>query len=360
MIKILHAADFHLDSAFHGLTPEQASSRRQEQRHLVEELIDLCQSQKCDLILLAGDLFDSDRAYTDTIDLLIRNFSRCPVPIFIAPGNHDFYTPGSPYQTAAWPENVHIFTSPHVQTIALPALDCLVSGAAFTTPRSQSMLENFSADKSAKYHLMVLHGEVDIPASSYNPITKEQIAAANLTYLALGHIHQASGLKKAGKTHYAWPGCSMGRGFDETGPKGVYLITIDDAGPQAQFIPLSGRRYETLQVRVGDDPLSAIMAALPADTQDHIYRIFLTGPSPSLDLNSLYEVLSSRFFSLQLRDQTIPIRDVWAHAGEDNLKGLFLQELSQAIASDPKIRDIATLAAQLTLAIMEHREVPES
>ena len=42
MIKILHAADFHLDSAFHGLTPEQASSRRQEQRHLVEDLIDLC------------------------------------------------------------------------------------------------------------------------------------------------------------------------------------------------------------------------------------------------------------------------------------------------------------------------------
>ena len=32
MLTFLHAADFHLDSPFHALPPEQAAERRQEQR----------------------------------------------------------------------------------------------------------------------------------------------------------------------------------------------------------------------------------------------------------------------------------------------------------------------------------------
>ena len=38
MLKILHGADFHLDSPFSGLAPEQAAQRRQEQRQLLGRL----------------------------------------------------------------------------------------------------------------------------------------------------------------------------------------------------------------------------------------------------------------------------------------------------------------------------------
>ena len=54
MIKILHAADLHLDSPFSGLSPEQAALRRKEQRQLPARLAELARIYGCDLFLLAG------------------------------------------------------------------------------------------------------------------------------------------------------------------------------------------------------------------------------------------------------------------------------------------------------------------
>ena len=72
---------------------------------------------------------------------------------------------------------------------------------------------------------MALHGDALNAGSPYNAVTREQIAASGLCYLALGHIHEKSGLQRAGETFYAWPGCPMGRGFDELGQK-LSLIHI--------------------------------------------------------------------------------------------------------------------------------------
>ena len=64
MVKLLHAADLHLDSAFSALPPEKAAQRRAEQRLVLERLTAL--SEGCAAVLLAGDLFDSARVYRDT------------------------------------------------------------------------------------------------------------------------------------------------------------------------------------------------------------------------------------------------------------------------------------------------------
>ena len=104
MLRFLHAADFHLDSPFAALGGEKAALRRQEQRRQLRELADLAEGT--DLVLLAGDLLDSVRAYGETREAL-QEFFRClPMPVFIAPGNHDSYIPQSPYTRMGLPENV--------------------------------------------------------------------------------------------------------------------------------------------------------------------------------------------------------------------------------------------------------------
>ena len=40
MLRFLHAADFHLDSPFRSLAPEQAVARRRESRELLVSLIE--------------------------------------------------------------------------------------------------------------------------------------------------------------------------------------------------------------------------------------------------------------------------------------------------------------------------------
>ena len=58
MPKIIHGADFHLDSAFAGLPPEKARQRRRESRQLLDALAELVRRERADLVLLSGDLFD--------------------------------------------------------------------------------------------------------------------------------------------------------------------------------------------------------------------------------------------------------------------------------------------------------------
>ncbi len=77
----------------------------------------------------------------------------------------------------------------------------------------------------------------------YAPISKASIAGSGLDYLALGHIHQYSGLQREGDTYWAYPGCPEGRGFDEPGDKGVLWVEADAGEFTAEFSPCARRRY---------------------------------------------------------------------------------------------------------------------
>ena len=70
MLKFLHAADFHLDSAFAGLRPEQAAARRRESRESCRRFADYAARSGAQLVLLSGDLFDSARAFRETGEIL--------------------------------------------------------------------------------------------------------------------------------------------------------------------------------------------------------------------------------------------------------------------------------------------------
>ena len=83
MVRVVHAGDFHLDSAFGALTPEQARQRRMESRRTPERLVEWANDHGADLLLLSGDLFDSDSPYGDTAPLLAQ--ALVPSPWLEAP-----------------------------------------------------------------------------------------------------------------------------------------------------------------------------------------------------------------------------------------------------------------------------------
>ena len=91
-IRILHAADLHLDSPFEGLPAAKAAQRRQEQRELLKKMANTAEAEQVQLVLLSGDLLDSDSAYTETAEELVRALGGMSVPVIISPGNHDFYS----------------------------------------------------------------------------------------------------------------------------------------------------------------------------------------------------------------------------------------------------------------------------
>ena len=362
MLTVLHGADFHLDSPFSELSPEQAKLRRQEARQLLTRLQALAVEKQADLVLLAGDILDSGTVYRETLEAMETALGACPCPVLIAPGNHDPYTEHSPWAKLRLPDHVHIFRQNKPERVAFPSLGCVVYGAGFIgETQEESLLESFRAEDEGLLRLMVLHGDVTKGDSPYQPLRVEQIAATGLHYLALGHIHRTGGLQKAGETYWAYAGCPEGRGFDETGEKGVLLLRLDGKTVTAELVPLAQRHYQLLTVDItGQDALTAVQARLPQTAKQDACRIVLTGEREGapLDLLRLEEALRPLCWQIQLRDETRAAQELWEKAGEDSLRGLALQALLQKRqTAQSGTEHSIDLAAQFLLAAMDGREL---
>ena len=364
MIRILHAADLHLDSPFFSLGREKAILRRQELRLLPGRIADAAREHRADILLLAGDIFDSDDPFSDSCHVLEEALSSLDIPVFIAPGNHDHYSSRSPWRELTFDRNVHLFTEESIRCVELPSLGARVWGTAFTGRSRGAPLEGFEAEKDGNtIDIMVLHGEGGVPVSEYGPVTEEQIARSGMDYIAFGHIHSFSGLRRAGDTFYAWPGCPEGRGFDETGEKGVILAEVSVSGTAVSLLPVCERRYEILPVDItgAQDIAARIASQLPRSTDSDIFRIVLTGEAEAPpDTAALRQRFAGRFFELELRDETRPSMDIWSECGTGSLKGLFLSRLRGLYdaASGANEREKILRAARWGLLAMENGDEP--
>ena len=159
---------------------------------------------------------------------------------------------------------------------------------------------------------------------------------------------------------WCYCGCLEGRGFDECGDKFVNLVELSEEDCRLQPMSIASRRYQILRLDISEtDPLTAVHNALPDDTVRDIYRIVFTGAcSEAPNLRRLQANLSELFFRLQLRDETTIRRDLWECAGEDSLRGLFLQMLRQQYdaAPDQESRSRIEQAARWGLAALDNRE----
>lgn len=348
-LRLLHTGDLHLDSAFSGFPPAIRQVLQEAMRTLPEQLLRHCRETQADMVLLAGDVFDGPYQ-RPTARLLAEALEDCGVPVMITPGNHDFYGPSSPWQQELWPENVHIFTG-NLSYVDLEALDCRVYGGAFQSMDCPGLLEGFRAERVLSHTVGVLHGDPVTGNSPYCPITMGQVAASDLDYLALGHIHRGCSFQ-AGRTLCAWPGCPMGRGWDETGRKGMLLAELTDR-VTLRTLPMQLPAFFDETVDVERERLEDRLP--PVDSGD-LYRVTLTGRgAPDLEaLARQYRYLTW----LELRDRTLPPTDIWAGAGEDSLRGVLLGLLQTKYAQAQGTEaETIRLSAELCARLLDGEEV---
>lgn len=350
-LKILHTADWHLDSPFGGFTPEQRQQLRRAQRALPGKIADLCARESCDLVLLAGDIFDG-RPGRETIEDVKQALERCAVPVLVSPGNHDFCAPGSPWVEEKWPDNVTVFTGA-LESVCLESLDCRVYGAGYRSMDCPGLLEGFRAEGREKYCIALLHADPTQRESPYCPVTAGQVRESGLNYLALGHIHKA-GAFRAGSTLCVWPGCPMGRGWDETGEKGVCIVTLEEEA-QVKAVSLDTLRFFDLEADAGTDPVAALERLLPPKGNDNFYRITLTG-SGTVEPDAIRREFPD-FPNLTVVDKTQPPVDLWAGTDADTLEGVYFRLLHQALEENPENARQITLAAEISRKLLDGREV---
>lgn len=355
MIKILHSADWHMDAPLRQFPPEQRSFLRKKMLAVPGLIADVCLREGCDLVLLAGDIFDSAAYTQEGVEAVRRALEQMAVPVFIAPGNHDFYGSNSVWERETWPANVFLFKKQELSAYRLRSLNCRVYGAGFTSMDCPGLLSGFRAGGEEQYALMVLHGDPSTTDSDYNPVTAAQVRDSGLDYLALGHVH-TPGRFGAGAGMCAWPGCPMGHGWDETGTKGVLVAELEQEA-SIRFIPLDVPKFYDLELPVGGDAAAALADLLPGGGSEDFFRVKLTGESRRIDLDGLYRRFAE-YPNLKLLDETAKQADLWENAGADTLEGLYFQLLRDAMErSDRRTREELELTAKISRQILQGREV---
>lgn len=353
-MKILHSADWHLDAPLTGRTEQQADFLRREMQKIPGKIAKLCRKEACQMLLLSGDLFDG--AYTkESYRAMYEALEELGIPVFIAPGNHDYCRPSSVYMAEHWPENVHIFTRPVMEKVYVQALDCTVYGAGYDAMDCPALLEDFHADGQGRWHIGVLHGDATTAVSPYCPVNAQQVRRAGLDYVALGHIHKG-GSFRSGDSFCAWPGCPMGHGYDEPGIKGVIVVELEET-VQVRAVPLDTPRFYDETLEVGEDPEGALASLLPGGESFDFYRVTLEGYADSVDTQELRKKFA-HIPNLELRDRTVPETTLWEAVGEDSLEGMYFGILKDALDTDSdRLQRCVKLAARISRQILDGQEV---
>ena len=170
-VKILHCADIHLGAELTTLG-RSSVARRAEIKNTFMNIIKLCQEDQVELLLIAGDLFDSVHVQENTLEEIKDGFASLKdTVVVIAPGNHDPYTLDSPYaKKDFWSENDIIFKS-GLEKVEFENLGIRLWGAAFTeTYVTASMLKNHTVPKDELINICVIHADISDGLGSKTPV----------------------------------------------------------------------------------------------------------------------------------------------------------------------------------------------
>ncbi len=379
-IRIVHTADLHLGSPFSTLPAARAAMRRDEQWRTFYDIVSICRERKAQILLIAGDLLDAVRISSEQSRAIIRAFTEIPdTRVFISPGNHDPYIRFCPYEAEEWPSNVHVFSG-NFEPVVCSELNTVVWGAAFRSAHNTSGLcpPDFEVTapegaKSDAIQLIVLHGELlsgSKSESSYNPIRTSWIEKSNADYAALGHIHDATPVRRSGRTYFAYSGCPEARGYDEPGPRGVYVGTVGKGRTDLEYVIVNRRDFYTLDVSIDGCDTQKIMTDLVLrdlrdqyreEFKESAFRITLIGAVPpdfSPDVAALRAALRRECFDARVYDKTTAQIDPAMLRKEKSLRGVFAEILGKrreeavAAGDEAAIRKIDA-AMKLGLASFE-------
>ena len=158
--RIVHFADLHLDAGFAwaGATSSVARQRRQGLRNALLRIVAIVREVQADALFCGGDLYEDERVTPDTAEFLRATFAGLdPTPVFLAPGNHDWYGPESVYALTPWSPNVHVFREPRLVPVSLRPGLTLWGGAHRAPANTDNFLAGFGVQGPGA-HIALFHG----------------------------------------------------------------------------------------------------------------------------------------------------------------------------------------------------------
>ncbi len=294
--RFVHAADLHLDSPFKGIRetdPHVADVLRRATFDAYASLIQLCLDRRVDALLVAGDVFDgADRSLAAQVQFVkgLERLQDAGIRAFICHGNHD--------PLDGWgaripmPSNVHQFgeSAEAIPVDPQSPSGPVVCGISYPIREVRSsLLPGFPTREPGRFTIGLLHANVDASPGheAYAPCTLADLIATGYDYWALGHVHTRTIVRDQAPM-VVYPGNTQGRHPNERGPRGVYVVDVDEQGAASSaFVAVDTVRWEYLNIQIdGMHDDSALFSGLEdrvgelltqSDGRHVVYRIRLQG-----------------------------------------------------------------------------------
>lgn len=370
-VRILHLADLHLGAPFPTLG-ERGAERSRDFLNGFLRAVDyaVAEPKPVDLVAIAGDLFDShdpEEGLVFQVESALEKLDKAGVPALLVPGTHD--APSyrrSIYRRLRLPSSAHLFLSPTLDPgphFTIRGESVQTYGIAYDSAVCERPLGEFRPVGLADFHVGVLHAALqDSPTwklrASDLPISRTEIAASGLHYLALGHFHNFAEVREGGSVA-VYPGTLEGKKFGENGPRYLVTASVGRDSISIDRVPWNAR---TLVETVIDLNLAEIRDEMGLESRllafagdREIVRARLEGPADFIfDPERLQTRLASRCFHIEIEDRTYVVNAALLERfrGEATVRGVFVRRMLERIeqAPDTKSRDNASLALRLGLA----------
>ena len=344
-VKILHTADVHI-GAQESFLGTFADKRRYETLITFEKIFDLAKSENVDILLTAGDLFDSNSIEERFVDAAFSKIETAnDLKVVYCAGNHDPLDETSPFTQRQLPDNLYVLATKD-QCITFEELKVKVYGRSFERAFLKGE-EKFTLEADSEYiNILLQHGELKSDLNSeYNSITPKFVKDCKMDYIALGHVHKRSDIGKMGQTYFAYSGCPEGQGFDELDEKGVYIGEVGKGICDLKFVPVSKRRHISTHIDVSDCKNSAEISQkilnqlsenFGENFSENLYKIELTGEISEeieIEKNEIESRLLETVYFVKIKNSTELEIDYETLSKEASLKGIFVKKMLEKIES---------------------------
>lgn len=301
-MRLLHTSDWHIGRTFHGHATLDAL------RGVLLQLAEAVRRERVDVVLVAGDVFDSATPAAAAFELyeqVVLAIREAGAVVVMTSGNHDSAARLGHQAPFAAAGGVHVRTHADaidrpveladeygpVDVFGIPYLEPLLVGGRSHAEALGLAMDRVRVAVARRGHRSVVlahcfasagvvpqaaGGERDITAGGLDVVPVSVFDGtpdASLHYVALGHLHSRVRLAE----HIRYAGAPLHYSFGETSPlRGAWLVDLDAAGLQAvRWLDLPVPRRLSVLVGALQDLLTDPAFA---DQEQHWVQAVLTDP----------------------------------------------------------------------------------
>lgn len=347
MIKVIHIADLHL-----GMKPDYEYSwgeeREREIYQSVKNIIGVCNQEKVDFLLIAGDLFHHIPKEKQLQELSKEFELLQDTRVVIIEGSYNYLEGSSLIHTYSWPKNIVWLSTnkgqyyyaqdknAYIYPYNVQPLDYLSdrvdkdkAAASYFKPLEDLVNQcKVQTAKEDSHHILLAYGGTQ----SNEEMLVSHLENIGFDYVALGGRHTPKRIAE----NMAYAGSLEPLNPMEMGEHGFILGTFECNRAQVQFVDFCCRKYEEISVFLKttmnmEQVMEVIKQEIARRGVEHIYKVVIEGdanPEFVLDLELIHRLGNI----IEVDDQTIPFYEYEQiyEQNKSNIIGTYMEGLYPA------------------------------